>query len=108
MKIIGMQKTTLIDYPGKIATIIFTAGCNFRCRFCHNSEMVLPEKLAHIQEKYIDESYFFNFLAERKDFLDGVVICGGEPTLQKDLKDFIIRIRALGLLVKLDTNGSHP
>jgi pyruvate formate lyase activating enzyme len=105
MQIAGIQKTTLLDYPGKVATTIFTAGCNFRCGFCHNAEQVLPELIVKESSHFIPEEAFFNFLDQRKSILDAVVICGGEPTLQPDLKNFIQKIKNLGFLVKLDTNG---
>jgi len=102
----GLQKTTLIDYPGRVAATIFLIGCNFRCPFCYSSELVLPEKIK-LQPR-ISEKDFFNFLKERKGLLEGVVICGGEPTINKDLPEFIKKINWLGFLVKLDTNGSNP
>lgn len=105
MQIAGIQKTTLLDYPGKVATIIFTAGCNFRCRFCHNPEEVLPELIKKEAPHFIPEEAFFNFLKQRKRILDAVVICGGEPTLQPDLKNFAKKIKDYNLLVKVDTNG---
>ncbi|MCT4617726.1 MAG: anaerobic ribonucleoside-triphosphate reductase activating protein [Candidatus Gracilibacteria bacterium] len=110
MQISGIKKSTLLDFPGKVATIIFTPGCNFRCRFCHNSEFVLPEKMKEnkVFEDLISEKAFFNFLESRIGLLDGVVICGGEPTLQKDLYDFAKKIKQMGFLVKLDTNGRDP
>ena len=103
MIIAGLQKTTLIDYPGKIACIIFLAGCNFRCPYCHN-----PELVENITTMLIEENVIFKFLKTRMGKLDGVVITVGEPTLQKDLKSFIARIKSLGFLVKLDTNGTNP
>lgn len=106
MLIGGLQKTTLIDYPGKIACTVFTLGCNFRCRFCSNPELVLPSKIK--KQPRISEKEFFAFLKEKRGLLDGIVLCGGEPTLNKDLPDFIKKIRKLGFLVKLDTNGSNP
>jgi len=106
MIIAGLQKTTLIDYPGKIACIIFLAGCNFRCPWCYSAELVLPEKI--IKQPRISEEEFFNFLRQRKGMLEGVVICGGEPTINKDLPKFIEKIKGLGYSVKLDTNGSNP
>lgn len=106
MLIGGIQKTTLVDYPHHIATIVFTAWCNLRCRFCHNPELVVP---AHIQAStLIPEDVFFAFLDERTHLLDGVVISGGEPTLQADLPTFCRRIQERWLLVKLDTNGRDP
>lgn len=103
MLIGGLQKTTLIDYPGKVACIVFTMGCNFRCGFCHNPELINIRKKGNISE-----DVFFDFLKKRKKILDGVVITGGEPLLQKDIKNFIIKIKEKGFLVKLDTNGTFP
>lgn len=101
MQIGGLQKTSLLDYPDKISAIVFTQGCNFRCGYCHNPELiVLKEKPSYS----IDG--FFEFLETRKGKLDGVVITGGEPCLQKGLTDFIKRIKDMGYLVKLDTNGT--
>jgi pyruvate formate lyase activating enzyme len=102
----GLQKTTLIDYPGKIACVVFLAMCNFRCPWCYSSELVLPLKIA--KQPKISEQDFFNFLKERVGKLDGVVICGGEPTVNKDLPSFIEKIKKMGFAVKLDTNGSNP
>jgi len=106
MIISGLQKTTLIDYPGKIACVVFLAGCNFRCPWCYSSELVLPLKI--VEQPRLPEKYFFDFLRERKGLLEGVVICGGEPTINKDLPQFIEKIKNFGFLVKLDTNGSNP
>lgn len=108
MQISAIQKLTLLDFPGKAAATVFTPGCNFRCGYCHNAEFVLPERIAKLQESFIPEEVFLKFLAKRKNLLDGVCITGGEPTLQYDLEDFIKKIRALGFLIKLDTNGSNP
>jgi pyruvate formate lyase activating enzyme len=102
----GLQKTTLIDFPGKIAATVFTSGCNFFCPWCYSAELVLPEKIK--KHPRISEEEFFNFLKSRQGLLEGVAICGGEPTLQADLPDFIKKIKELGFLVKLDTNGSNP
>jgi len=102
----GLQKHTLIDYPGKIAATIFTSGCNFRCPFCHNPELVLPEEISKSKKLPLEE--VFSFLKERKGFLDGVVICGGEPTIHNDLYDFCSEIKQMGFLIKLDTNGYNP
>lgn len=102
----GLQKTTLIDYPGKIACTVFTVGCNFRCPFCYSGELVLPEKIK--KQPKISEKDFFNFLIERKGLLDGCVLCGGEPTISEDLPEFCKKIKELGFFVKLDTNGSNP
>jgi pyruvate formate lyase activating enzyme len=106
MKIAGIQKSTLIDYPGKVAATIFVSGCNFKCSFCHNPELVLPKEIK--KHPKISEKNFWDFLEERRGFLDGVVICGGEPTIYDDLPDFIEKIQEMGFLVKLDTNGSRP
>jgi len=106
MEIGGLQKTTLIDYPGKIATTVFVIGCNFRCPFCYSSELVLPEKIKN--QPRISQADFFIFLKKKIGFLDGVVICGGEPTIHPDLPDFIRKIKKIGFLVKLDTNGFFP
>ena len=104
MKIHGLNKTTLLDYPEHLACTVFTGHCNFRCPFCHNGELVLcPDSQGTISE---DE--FFTFLDSRLKRLDGVAITGGEPTVNADLKDFIKKIKERGLLVKLDTNGSAP
>ncbi|MBP8017018.1 anaerobic ribonucleoside-triphosphate reductase activating protein, partial [Candidatus Gracilibacteria bacterium] len=108
MQIAGIKKTSLLDYPGKIATIIFTLGCNFRCHYCHNPDFVLPEKIKLIKDDLITEKAFFNFLEKRVGFIDGVVITGGEPTLQKDLYEFIKKIKKMGFLIKLDSNGRDP
>ena len=102
----GVQWTTLLDYPDRIAATVFTAGCNFRCPFCHNPELVLPE-LVWQSSAELDES-FFTELETRKGFLDAIVISGGEPTLQPDLQEVLARIKGLGYLIKLDTNGSRP
>ena len=106
MKIAQILPTTLIDYPNRVAALIYTPLCNFRCPFCHNSELVLPEKIRKLQ--LVPENDILYFLREREKFLDALCITGGEPTLQEDLPRFIERVKQLGLLVKLDTNGSHP
>ena len=104
MKIYGLQKTTLVDYPGHVATTLFTGGCNFRCPYCHNGDLVIG--LEDIEPYAMED--IFSHLQKRKAVLDGVVISGGEPTLQADLPDFIRQIKELGYLVKLDTNGTNP
>lgn len=104
MKIYGLQKTTLVDYPGHVATTLFTGGCNFRCPYCHNGDLVIG--LEDIEPYALED--IFSHLQKRKGVLDGVVISGGEPTLQTDLPDFIRQIKELGYLVKLDTNGTNP
>lgn len=106
MTIGGLQKLTLIDYPGKIACTVFTVGCNLRCLFCHNPELVDQTRF-NIGE-IIEEKIFFDFLGSRKGLLDGVCVTGGEPTLHADLPDFFKKIKELGFLVKLDTNGTNP
>ena len=106
MKIGGLQKFTLIDYPGHIAATVFCLGCNFRCPWCHNPELVLPEKFDKKSE--ILEKDFFDFLKQRKELLEAVVVCGGEPTIFEDLPEFCAKIKKYGFLVKLDTNGSNP
>lgn len=104
MKIGGFQKQSLIDYPGNISSVVFTQGCNFRCGYCHNPELVLPGKFANP----IDEELIFNYLKKYNKLLDAVCITGGEPTLHRDLAKFINKIKLLGLKVKLDTNGTNP
>lgn len=104
MRIGGLVKFSLGDYPGKTSAVIFTLGCNFRCSYCHNPELVLPEKYA----KEISSDEIFEFLETRKGKLDAVTITGGEPTMHPDLGEFIKKLKAMGFLVKLDTNGSLP
>jgi len=104
MKIGGFQKVSLIDYPGRISAVVFTQGCNFRCPFCHNPELVDPERY----EGLIPEADILSFLEKRRGRLDAVVITGGEPTMQPELIPFIIHVRAMGYRVKLDTNGTLP
>ena len=104
MKLAGLKKTSLIDYPNLISAVVFTRGCNFSCGYCHNSQLI-DNKAA---EENMPEDIFFDFLSKRQQLLDGVVISGGEPTLQPDLKDFIKRIkREYNLKIKLDSNGSN-
>ena len=104
MRICGLQKLAMVDYPGKLATTVFTGGCNLRCPFCHNAPLVLsPEENPQLsQEEVLD------FLSSRKGLLDGVVLSGGEPLLQSGAADFLSRVRQLGFAVKLDTNGCFP
>ncbi len=108
MLISGVQKFTMLDYPEKVSAIIFTPGCNMRCKFCHNKEFVLPEEIKELRPSFIPQKAVLNFLETRKRKLDGVVISGGEPTVQPDLKEFIKEVRRMGFLVKLDTNGNLP
>ncbi|MDR0679678.1 MAG: anaerobic ribonucleoside-triphosphate reductase activating protein [Puniceicoccales bacterium] len=104
MLIGGLQKISLIDFPGKIASVIFTQGCNFRCPFCHNGHLVDPAQFGAT----LSEDEVWDYLSSRKGRLEGVVISGGEPTLQKDLKAFMQKIKELGFCLKLDTNGTKP
>ena len=104
MLILGLTKTTLLDYPEHVAATLFTGGCNFRCPYCHNRDIVLQSSTL----PPLAEDEIFSFLRKRQHVLSGVCITGGEPTLHQDLPAFIERIRALGYLVKLDTNGSNP
>ena len=100
----GLQKVTLLDFPGKVACTVFLTGCNLRCPYCHNPDLVLTKD----NGKYISEKEFFEFLLSRKGKLDGVCITGGEPTLYPTLTNLIRRIREMGFLVKLDSNGTAP
>ena len=102
MKIGGLQKTSLLDYPGEISAIVWTIGCNFRCPFCYNREIVLGKV------KPIPKNEIFTFLEKRKKQLDGVVITGGEPLLQDDIFDFCKKLKGMSYLVKIDTNGTFP
>ncbi|MDI9506135.1 MAG: anaerobic ribonucleoside-triphosphate reductase activating protein [Bacillota bacterium] len=104
IKIAGFQKLTLLDYPGKVACTAFTIGCNYRCPFCHNSALVLPERFA----VDIRHDHLFAFLKKRIGVLEGVCITGGEPTLHSGLRSFIQQVKDMGYAVKLDTNGSNP
>ncbi len=104
MRIGGIQKTSLIDYPSKISCVIFTLGCNFDCPYCHNPELVKPS----LKEKGLDPQEVLAFLKKRRPILGGVVITGGEPTLQSDLSFFCREVKNLGYPIKLDTNGSRP
>lgn len=104
MKIYGLNKTTLLDYPGRVAATIFLGGCNFRCPFCQNSSLVLsPDRQPEIPEEEV-----LSFLKKRKGILEGVCVTGGEPTLSPELPEFLKKIQDLGYPVKLDTNGSRP
>ncbi len=102
----GIQKLTLLDFPGKIACTVFAGGCNFRCPFCHNASLVVGERVR--ESATLPEEDFFSFLENRKGRLEGVCITGGEPTLSEGLLPFIKRIKDMGFLVKLDTNGYRP
>ena len=102
MRIFGLDKFSLLDYPGKVSAIIFLSGCNMNCSYCYNSDLI------KMSESNYSEDKIFEFLNSRVDKIDGVVITGGEPTLNNDLYDFIEKIKKIGFLVKLDTNGSNP
>lgn len=104
MLISGLQKLTLLDYPGHVACTVFTGGCNFRCPFCHNAPLVLPELIG----QDTDEERVLSFLRKRQGILDGVAVTGGEPLLHKDMVGFLEKVKALGYKIKLDTNGSFP
>lgn len=104
MVIQGLQKLTLLDYPGKVACTVFTPGCNFRCPFCHNASLVIDT----YKNKEIPEEEFFAFLEKRQGILDGVCVTGGEPLIQQGIEEFITKIKDMGYAVKLDTNGSFP
>jgi pyruvate formate lyase activating enzyme len=103
MKIHGLMKMTILDFPGKVACTVFLGGCDMRCPFCHNSELLDPEAPAEM-----DENDLLAFLRKRQGLLDGVVFTGGEPLLRRDLPDLMRKIREMGFLIKLDTNGNHP
>ena len=103
MKIYGLQKMTLLDFPGRVACTVFLGLCDFRCPYCHNFELVNGTAVP-----LMEEEEFFSFLSNRKGLLDGVAVTGGEPTIHADLPEFVRRIRSLGFPVKLDTNGYHP
>lgn len=105
MKIGGFTKQSLIDWPGKVAAVVFTQGCNFRCGFCHNPSLVLPSLMERAE--LVPESSVLKFLEKRVGWIEGVVITGGEPTIHPDLPEFIKRIRQLGYPIKLDTNGTN-
>lgn len=106
MRIGGFQKNSMIDFPGLISSVIFTAGCNFFCPYCHNPDLVGRVKPGGGES--IDEGEVFSFLKKRRGLIDGVVITGGEPTLQPDLERFMVKVKELGFSVKLDTNGTRP
>jgi pyruvate formate lyase activating enzyme len=104
MKIGGLQKFSLIDFPGRISAIVFTQGCNFRCSYCHNPELVDPDQYGPI----LPEAEVISFLEKRRGRLDAVTLTGGEPTLQPDIDLFLREIKGMGYLTKVDTNGSNP
>jgi pyruvate formate lyase activating enzyme len=106
VKIGGFLKNSFIDFPGKISSVVFTQGCNFRCHYCHNPELVIPEAI--IKNGSFPEHKIFDYLNSRKGKIEAVVVTGGEPTLHIDLPDFIRKIKQMNFLVKLDTNGTNP
>jgi pyruvate formate lyase activating enzyme len=106
MKILGIQKQSLIEYPSRISAVLFLGGCNLRCQFCYVPHLVLPEEIK--KQKEITQKEIFSFLKERRNFLEAVAITGGEPTINKDLPNFIKKIKKLGYLVELETNGTNP
>ncbi len=105
MKFHGLQKMTLLDFPGRVAATLFTGGCNFRCPFCHNAMLVTDIKA---EDAIYDEKYILDFLGKRKGLLDGIAITGGEPLIHRDIPEFILKVREMGFAVKLDTNGAYP
>ncbi len=105
MRIAGIQKLTLLDYPGKVACAVFLSGCNLRCPYCHNPDLVLPERM---DGQEIAAAKALAFLEQRRGKLDGVCVTGGEPTLQPELPELLEKLRSLGFAVKLDTNGTNP
>ena len=105
MRIGGFQKLSLIDYPGKVSCIVFTIGCNFRCPYCYVPQLVIPEKMKKLKE--IPTTEIFSFLQKNKDLNEAIVITGGEPTIHLDLPEFIRRVKAMGYLVALETNGTN-
>ncbi len=105
MLIAGFQKSTLLDYPGKLAAMVFTYGCNLRCEYCHNPELVTQPCT---KERLFSEKEIYDHLKKRMGLLDALVITGGEPTIQKDLEAFIVKLKEINLLIKLDTNGTKP
>ena len=104
MLISGLQKLTLLDYPGTVACTVFTGGCNFRCPFCHNAALVLPE----LMDRENQQEKVLSFLRKRQGVLEGVAITGGEPLLHADMPELLVKIKELGFKIKLDTNGSFP
>ncbi len=108
MKLSAIQRFTMLDFPGRVACIVFTPGCDLRCGFCHNPEFVLPERLCAIADGFVADEHLFHFLERRQGLLEGVVVSGGEPTVWRELPEFLGRIKALGFAVKLDTNGNNP
>ncbi len=106
MKLAYFLGVSVIDYPGKVASVVWTVGCNLRCPFCYNSDLVLPEKITSLE--LLDPDWVLNELRERTGFVQGLAVTGGEPTIHRDLPDFLERVKSLGLGVKLDSNGTNP
>lgn len=104
MRIAGLQKNSMVDFPGKISAVVFTQGCNMNCGYCHNRRLIRFNEEIEIY----DEDSILAFLKKRRGLLDGVVVSGGEPTLQEDLPCFIKRVKEMGFKIKLDTNGTYP
>lgn len=104
MRISGLQKLSMVDYPGKLAATVFTGGCDLRCPFCHNAPLVV--RVA--ETPHLSQEEILSFLDSRRGLLDGVVLSGGEPLLQPDAAEFLRAVRSMGFAVKLDTNGCHP
>ncbi|MDD5220939.1 MAG: anaerobic ribonucleoside-triphosphate reductase activating protein [Candidatus Bipolaricaulis sp.] len=104
MEIGGFQKFSLIDYPNHLSAVVFTRGCNMHCGYCHNPELIDH----HYFSKKLNNSRILSFLEKRKDQLDGLVVTGGEPTIQADILDFLKKVKTMGYEIKLDTNGSRP
>lgn len=102
----GLQKVSLVDYPGKVAATVFTSGCNFCCPFCHNPELVDGKQIRH--QPFFSQAEFFDFLKDRREMIEGVCVTGGEPAIHEDLPEFLGKIKNLGFSVKLDTNGTNP
>lgn len=107
MKFAGLQKLDLLNCPGKVSATVFTQGCNFRCPYCHNPSLVLPQTEA-AKETMVDEEEIFSYLEKRHGMIEAVAITGGEPTLHPELEDFIRKVKEMGFFVKLDTNGTNP
>ncbi|MFH1029675.1 MAG: anaerobic ribonucleoside-triphosphate reductase activating protein [bacterium] len=105
MNIAGLHKLSLLDYPEKLAAVVFTKGCNFKCGFCHNPELVLQSMNVSLERDGFSEQKFFEFLENRRSILEGVCVTGGEPLVQEDIEEFLLNIRNMGFFVKLDTNG---
>jgi len=108
LKIGGFEELSLTDYPGKVSSVVFLLNCNFRCKYCYNVDLLSEANFAKSSRKLYNMTKVLDYLTDHKKMLEGVVISGGEPCLDSSLIDFIMRIKAIGLLVKLDTNGSNP